>query len=145
MRNLLVALVMLAIPPAMLGAQNPWRLLTNQTVVQKKTCISSEGVKDTAAAVTAWLRDEYVTPQQIPGGKEFTVAKAQILVDCSAAVWKMVHVIAYDSEGARVYDDVTQPTTFQSTAPGVAGSEFARAACRMADSRHRLAASNVTD
>src|SRR3569833_1921571 len=72
----------LAMVVALLGgariadAQHPWRLIDNETVVAKKTCIRTDDVSETAAGVTAWVRDTYAAAQRLSDGHEFRTARA---------------------------------------------------------------------
>jgi hypothetical protein len=125
--------------PVIAAAQSPWRLLGNETVVLKKTCISADDVRETAAGVTAWIKDQYVSGQHLADGREFTVARAQMLVDCKARRWKWVRAVAYDRVGSVVFDDSVPSAAFRATEPGTVSADFAHAACKMAQMRQSIA------
>lgn len=145
MRKLLVVAFLLGgVVPAALEAQSPWRLLANETVVLKKTCIGSEGVEETAAGVTAWYKDSYASPQTLAGGKTFTVAKAEILVDCVASRWKMIRAVAFNGSGDPVFDDSKAASEFQAFGDGSMGADLAKAACGMVQLKRQRAAANAS-
>lgn len=121
-------------------AQHPWHLIDNETVVAKKTCIRTDDVSETAAGVTAWVRDAYAAAQRLDDGHEFRSARAQLLVRCDAQRWRVVHVVAYDAAGAVVLDDAGPDARWHDLRARDGGSDLARGACSVAAVKRQWAA-----
>lgn len=121
-------------------AQHPWRLIDNETIVAKKTCIRTDDVVETDAGVSAWVRDTYVAAQRLSDGREFRSARAQLLVRCDADRWRVTHVVAYDASGAVVLDDAGPDDAWHDLRTRDAGSELARGACSVAAVKRQWAA-----
>ncbi len=132
-----VILLVIGALPVAVAAQSPWELLANQSVVLKKTCIGAEGVAETSAGVTAWIKDTYVSAQKLPGGGEFTIAKGELLVDCGANKWKMIRLVAYNGSGDAVFDDARPSSAFEPVVAGSVTADFTVAACSMAQMKRQ--------
>ena len=137
-----------AVAPAA-RAQSPWRLIDNETVVAKQTCIRTDDVAVTPTGATAWVRDAYMTTMHLPNGRAFRSARAELVVDCAAQRWRVTRVIAYDASGATV-DDEAYDTRGSGDAQGqrdfgarTPGSELARGVCTMAQYKRQWAASDA--
>lgn len=141
LRKRLIAAVLLAAvsPIAAAGAQSPWQLLVNQTIVLKKTCIGAAGIAETADGVSAWIKDTYASTRRLPGGKEFTIAKGEMLIDCAASKWKMIRAVAYSAAGDAVFDDSRATAQFQPVVKGSVAADFTKAACGMARAKRQWA------
>ena len=124
-------------------AQHPWRLIDNETVVAKKTCIRTDDVSETAAGVSAWVRDTYAAAQRLSDGHEFRTARAELLVRCDAQRWRLVHVVAYDARGAAVLDDAGPDAAWHDLRARDGGSELARGACSVAAVKRQWAAATL--
>lgn len=126
------ALIALCGSARVASAQHPWRLIDNETVVAKKTCIRTDDVSETAAGVSAWVRDTYAAAQRLADGHEFRTARAQLLVRCDAQRWRLAHVTAYDASGAVVLDDAGPDAAWHDLRARDGGSDLARGACSVA-------------
>ena len=124
-------------------AQHPWRLIDNETIVAKKTCIRTDDVSETAAGVSAWVRDTYAAAQRLSDGHEFRTARAQLLVRCYANRWRVMHVVAYDARGAEVLDDAGPDAAWHDLRAHDGGSELARGACSVAAVKRQWAAATL--
>lgn len=138
-----VALLLFAAVAPAARAQSPWRLIDNETVVAKQTCIRTDDVAVTPTGATAWVRDEYTTPMRLADGRAFRSARAQLVVDCAAQRWRVTRVIAYDAGGAIVDDEATDTRGQRDFGPRTPGSELARGVCTMAQYKRQWAASDA--
>lgn len=140
-----VAAAVAVVAPAA-RAQSPWRLIDNETVVAKKTCIRTDDVAVTPTGATAWVRDEYAAAMRLPNGRAFRSARAQLVVDCTAQRWYVARVVAYDAGGAIVDDQTSEARDaraqhdFGARTPG---SDLARGVCTMAAYKRQWAASDA--
>lgn len=125
---------------AVARAQHPWRLIDNETVVAKKTCIRTDDVSETDAGVSAWVRDTYVAAQRLDDGREFSTARAQLLVRCDAQRWRVVRVVAYGAGGAAISDDAGPDGAWHDLRGRDGGSELARGVCSVAAVKRQWAA-----
>lgn len=140
-----LAVVATAVAPAA-RAQSVWRLIDNETVVAKKTCIRTDDVAVTPTGATAWVRDEYARTMRLPDGRAFRSARAQLVVDCAAQRWHVARVVAYDAGGAIVDDSVSDARAgrmahdFDARTPG---SDLARGVCTVAAYKRQWAANDA--
>lgn len=140
-----VAACVAAVAPAA-RAQSPWRLIDNETVVAKTTCIRTDDVAVTPRGATAWVRDAYAATMRLPNGRAFRSARAQLVVDCAAQRWYVARVVAYDVGGAIVDDqasdthDARAQRDFGARTPG---SDLARGVCTMAAYKRQWAVSDA--
>lgn len=144
-----IALLLFGVVAPAARAQSPWRLIDNETVVAKQTCIRTDDVAVTPTGATAWVRDEYAATMRLANGRAFRSARAELVVDCAAQRWRVSRVIAYDAAGAIVDDeaydahdggDARGERDFGARTPG---SELARGVCTMARYKRQWAASDA--
>lgn len=134
------AIIALCAIPRSAHAQHPWRLIDNETIVAKKTCIRTDDVAETDAGVSAWVRDTYAAAQRLSDGRDFRSARAQLLVRCDAQRWRVTRVVAYDASGGVVLDDAGPDGAWHDLRAHDAGSELARGACSVAGVKRQWAA-----
>lgn len=134
------ALIALSGSARVAWAQHPWRLVDNETIVAKKTCIRTDDVAETDAGVSAWVRDTYAAAQRLSDGHEFRSARAQLLVRCDAQRWRLVRVVAYDAGGAVVLDDAGPDAAWHDLRARGGASDLARGACSVAAVKRQWAA-----
>lgn len=138
--HVLGAVLALCASARIAGAEHPWRLIDNETIVAKKTCIRTDDVTETDAGVSAWVRDTYAAAQRLDDGREFRTARAQLLVRCDAERWRVVRVVAYDASGAAILDDGNPDARWHDLRGRDGGSELARGACSVAAVKRQWAA-----
>jgi hypothetical protein len=127
-------------------AQSVWRLVDNETVVAKKTCIRTDDLAVTPTGATAWVRDEYAHAMRLADGRTFRSARAQLVVDCAAQRWRVVRVVAYDAGGAIVddrTDDARVGRAVRDFSARTPGSDLARGVCTVAAYKRQWAADDA--